>query len=130
MMERRLLAILLLMTMPMPMLACNLPFLGGITEHEVATFAAGTLAAVNATPAAEPRTPAPGPTLEGATATPAPETATAVPPPPRQAPPAAPISPPFVSDVIIPDNSPVEAGAGFVKTRRLRSTGTCTWTTL
>jgi hypothetical protein len=128
MMKRRLLAILLLMTMPM--LACNLPFLGGVTEQEVATFAAGTVAAVNATRAAEPTTPAPGPTLEAATATPAPETATPVPPTPTTGPAGCTDIATFVSDVTIPDNSPIEAGAGFVKTWRLRNTGMCTWTSL
>lgn len=128
MMKRRSQAILLLMTMPM--LACNLPFLGGITEQEVATFAAGTVAAVYATRAAEPTSPAPGPTLEAATATPALETATPVPPTPTTGPAGCTDIATFVSDVTIPDNSPIEAGAGFVKTWRLRNTGTCTWTTL
>ena len=34
----------------------------------------------------------------------------------------------FVSDVTIPDNSYILAGNSFVKTWRLRNTGTCTWT--
>jgi len=33
----------------------------------------------------------------------------------------------FVSDVTIPDNSNVTAGAAFVKTWRVRNTGTCIW---
>jgi hypothetical protein len=35
----------------------------------------------------------------------------------------------FVSDVTIPDNTSVDAGAGFVKTWRLKNTSTCTWDT-
>lgn len=33
----------------------------------------------------------------------------------------------FVSDVTIPDNSNIAAGAAFVKTWRVRNTGTCIW---
>jgi len=33
----------------------------------------------------------------------------------------------FVADVTIPDGSPVQTGVPFVKTWRLRNTGTCTW---
>lgn len=33
----------------------------------------------------------------------------------------------FVSDVTIPDNSPVGAGTTFTKTWQVRNTGTCTW---
>lgn len=33
----------------------------------------------------------------------------------------------FVSDVTIPDNSPIEAGAAFTKTWRVQNTGTCVW---
>jgi len=35
----------------------------------------------------------------------------------------------FVSDVTIPDNTYLSPGRTFVKTWRLRNTGTCTWTT-
>jgi uncharacterized protein YkwD len=33
----------------------------------------------------------------------------------------------FVSDLTIPDNSPIEAGAAFTKTWRVQNTGTCIW---
>jgi uncharacterized protein YkwD len=33
----------------------------------------------------------------------------------------------FVADVTIPDNSNVNAGSAFVKTWRIRNTGTCSW---
>jgi hypothetical protein len=33
----------------------------------------------------------------------------------------------FVSDVTIPDNTPVNAGKAFTKTWRVRNDGTCTW---
>src|SRR3972149_9784505 len=61
-MKRGSAAIVLLMVLPL--LACNSPFLGGITEEQVATFAAGTVAAINATRVAEPTTPAPSLTSE------------------------------------------------------------------
>ena len=35
----------------------------------------------------------------------------------------------FVADVTIPDNTPLAAGATFVKTWRLKNTGVCQWTT-
>lgn len=35
----------------------------------------------------------------------------------------------FVSDVTIPDKTNVAAGSSFIKTWRLRNSGTCTWTT-
>ena len=125
-MKRRSPAIVLLMVLPL--LACNLPLLGGITEQQVATFAAGTVAAVNATRAAEPTTPAPTITTELPTATPIPETATPIPPTPTTGSAGCTDIATFVSDITIPDNSPIEAGAAFVKTWRLRNTGTCTWT--
>jgi len=125
-MKRSSAAIVLLMVLPL--LACNSPLLGGITEEQVATFAAGTVAAVNATRAAEPTTPAPSLTSEPSTATPIPETTTPIPPTPTTGTAGCTDITTFVSDVTYPDNSPVEAGAGFVKTWRLRNTGTCTWT--
>ena len=125
-MKRGSAAIVLLMVLPL--LACNSPFLGGITEEQVATFAAGTVAAINATRVAEPTTPAPSLTSEPPTATPIPETATPIPPTPTTGTAGCTDIATFVSDVTYPDNSPVEAGTGFVKTWRLRNSGTCTWT--
>jgi hypothetical protein len=34
----------------------------------------------------------------------------------------------FVTDVSIPDDTPIDAGDGFTKTWRIRNEGTCTWT--
>ena len=34
----------------------------------------------------------------------------------------------FVTDVTIPDNTPIPAGSIFIKTWRLKNIGTCTWT--
>ena len=33
----------------------------------------------------------------------------------------------FVTDVTIPDNTPVDAGKGFIKTWRMRNTSSCAW---
>ena len=125
-MRLRPLAIVLLMALPL--LACNLPLLGGITEEQVATFAAGTVAAVNATRAAEPTTPAPPAPTAIPTVTAIPETATPIPPTPTIGSAGCTDIATFVSDVTYPDNTLVAAGTGFVKTWRLRNTGTCTWT--
>ncbi len=88
-------------------------------------------------PGTTPSTPVPSPTQPDATATPLPPDPTAPPSPS----PTAPASPQptagprctdrasFVSDVTIPDNTVVTPGQSFVKTWRLRNTGTCTWTT-
>lgn len=111
-----------------PLLACNLPGLGGVTEQQVATFAAGTVAAIELTRAAQPTTAAPSVTAEPPTATPVPGTATPVPPTPTTGAAGCTDLAAFVADVTIPDNSPIEAGAAFVKTWRLRNAGTCTWT--
>ena len=46
---------------------------------------------------------------------------------PAQAPSNCTDSASFVADVTIPDNSNVNAGAAFVKTWRIRNTGTCSW---
>jgi hypothetical protein len=35
----------------------------------------------------------------------------------------------FIADVTVPDNSPISAGATFVKTWRLKNTGVCQWNT-
>jgi hypothetical protein len=66
-----------------------------------------------ATPPAPTNTPLP-------TNTPVPPTATPIPIPCDRA--------QFVSDVSIPDNTEIGAGTTFVKTWRLKNTGSCTWT--
>lgn len=57
--------------------------------------------------------------LPAATNTPVPPTATSIPIPCDRG--------SFVSDVTYPDDTEVAAGATFVKTWRLRNTGSCTW---
>jgi hypothetical protein len=69
----------------------------------------------------------PGPTMTG-TATPLP---TATPPGPTAAPTVADCNEKanMLADVTIPDDTVVAAGQSFLKTWRLRNTGTCQWTT-
>lgn len=96
--------------------------------------ACGALGA-QASPTPPPATPTA--TRRAATATP---TATEIliteePPTPAATPTEAPPDNPadctnsaaFVEDVTIPDESNISAGEGFVKTWRVRNTGTCTW---
>jgi hypothetical protein len=66
-----------------------------------------------ATPLAPTNTPLP-------TFTPVPPTATPIPIPCDRA--------QFISDVTIPDNTEIGAGTTFVKTWRLKNSGSCTWT--
>ena len=71
-------------------------------------------------PAPGPATPQPSPTPPQPTSTPAPT-------------PSAPTAEcydqsAFVQDVSIPDNTLMKPGQSFVKTWRLRNSGTCTWT--
>jgi hypothetical protein len=71
--------------------------------------------------------PSPEPTSEVAAS---PEPPTVEPTRPTIASPAAPCKDDseFVKDVTIPDNTKVAPGEAFVKTWRLRNSGTCTWT--
>ncbi len=80
-----------------------------------------------------PPTQPPAPTLAQPTLPPPP---TAVPPtavPPTPVPPTATVIPcdraGFVSDVTVPDGTMFAPGASFVKTWRLKNTGSCSWTT-
>jgi hypothetical protein len=66
-----------------------------------------------ATPLAPTNTPLP-------TFTPVPPTATPIPIPCDRA--------QFISDVTVPDNTEIGAGTTFVKTWRLKNSGSCTWT--
>jgi hypothetical protein len=88
-----------------------------LTQAPPATQAAGlptaTLGVVVPT-----NTLAPSPTLQP-TNTQVPPTATQIPVPCDRA--------SFVSDVSYPDNAEVAQGASFVKTWRIKNTGTCTW---
>ncbi len=65
-------------------------------------------------------TPQPTPTAWIPTNTPIPPTATAIPIPCHQA--------SFIEDVTIKDNTSLTAGDPFVKTWRIKNTGTCSWT--
>jgi hypothetical protein len=102
------------------------------------------LAILLAACSAEPVHPTPAPTetlppLSGvrvstlpppATDTPLPATRTPVPPtagPTAGATPGCVMSAAFVADVTIPDNSSVAPGAQFVKTWRVKNSGTCDW---
>jgi hypothetical protein len=107
------------------MLACNVS--SSLTEEQVATFSAETIEAINAAgalPSVEIPTEAPVVPSD----TPVPGTATPVPPTPTAGTAGCTDLAGFVSDVTIPDDSPIDAGDGFVKTWRLRNNGTCTWT--
>jgi hypothetical protein len=75
-------------------------------------------------------TPGTGGSIVYITATPQPATATSV--PPTQAPTSTTVPIPcnqagWVTDVTIPDGTEVVAGSSFVKTWRVRNTGSCTW---
>lgn len=104
---------------------CNLPFLKQDTAS-VQTAAALTVQAQVGPAAADTATftPVPFPTIPAATIPP-----TAI----NTLPPAAtPTSncdgASFISDVTIPDNTVVAAGASFSKTWRLKNIGNCSWT--
>jgi hypothetical protein len=67
-----------------------------------------------------------GPTaVPGATAVPGP-VATAVPPVTTEA--GCGLNASYVADVTVPDNTEVSPGSSFVKTWRIRNSGTCDWT--
>jgi hypothetical protein len=117
-----------LMLLIVPLMACNLPLLGGMNADQVATFAAGTVEAVNATRLAQVTSEPPTTTPEPPTATPVPGTDTPVPPSPTPGVAGCTDLAGFVADVTIPDGSVIGSGAAFVKTWRLRNNGTCTWT--
>jgi uncharacterized protein YkwD len=110
-----------------------------LVETQVAAALTNTAAASSPTPQATliPPSPLPptftsapdSPTLDlPPTETPVPPTATATPetPIPTNAPNCT-NQASFVEDVTIPDNSSVGAGQAFIKTWRIRNTGTCVW---
>lgn len=88
---------------------------------ETATAVPPTATATAVPPTATATTP-PTATQVPPTATPAPPTATPTPTTPCN-------SIEFVADVTVPDGTLMAPGSTFVKTWRLRNTGTCTWTT-
>jgi len=123
----RRLAVLPMLGLAMLLAACNFP-LSQNPQDVYGTAAAQTVSAqLTQAFAASPTLP-----VLPATATPVPPT---LPPPPTATPLPPPTATPgcsddsvFVSDVTIPDNTNMAAGASFTKTWRLRNTGTCTWT--
>jgi peptidoglycan hydrolase-like protein with peptidoglycan-binding domain len=94
-------------------LACNLPGPATPEPGNLLTQVPLTLTAVALTPSAIPSTPTATATLPGPTATTVSQAC-------NQA--------SFVSDVSYPDDTQVALNTPFVKTWRLRNTGTCTWT--
>ena len=128
--------------------SCNLPFSGGqeptTSEMDLVNTAAAetvialstrlaagetetpnviVITATNA-PATQTSTPAPTATQAAATATYVPITAVPVTSVPVLCDRAD-----FIADVTIPDNTVITPGASFVKTWRLRNSGSCTWST-
>jgi len=106
---------------------CNLPA-GQPTQDFLATFAAQTVAAQLTQIAFTT------PVIPTASDTPVPLPPTDTPPPPTPVPsstftPGCTDTLVFVSDISIPDNTFLPAGASFAKIWRLRNGGTCTWTT-
>jgi hypothetical protein len=116
--------LLLAATLGILLTGCNLPRRGQAltpTGNFASTYAAQTVSALTTQfaqlPSATPPNGTP-PTAPAAT-TPAPGI-TAAPPCDRAE---------FVSDVTVPDGSDFKPGEAFVKTWRLKNTGSCTWTT-
>jgi hypothetical protein len=111
--------------------ACNLPS----SEPTPDAFATGIALTVAAqlTSAAVPVATTPAPPTPTAT----PEPPTATPPTPTTPTATLPPSPTpgcldkasFITDVTIPDDTNLAAGASFTKTWRLKNIGTCTWDT-
>ncbi|TFH33181.1 MAG: hypothetical protein E4G99_11795, partial [Anaerolineales bacterium] len=133
--SRRLHIILALIVLAVSGLACGLPrsTQSGVDAAVTATMAAieteramiadggGAVATVELPPTLSP--PTDTPFVEPATATP---TATIT---PTVTPTEIPCDrATFVSDVTVPDGSDYAPGDTFVKTWRLRNTGSCTWT--
>jgi hypothetical protein len=133
-------SILVITVLALSLSACALPFGGtstpggSLSQAEIDATVSARLtqiafeqmlaqmtqqAQATATPMAT-NTPQPTPTAWIPTNTPIPPTATAVPIPCHQA--------SFIEDVTIKDNTSLTAGDPFVKTWRLKNTGTCSWT--
>lgn len=111
-------------------MACNLPSGGERTPTPNAFTEVAQTVEANLTQAAQTAqatdtpqvvTLPPTVTLDAPTKTPVPPTATNVPIPCDRA--------QFVTDVTVPDGKEFAPGKEFVKTWRLKNTGSCTWTT-
>jgi hypothetical protein len=102
-------------------LACQTPAGGG---EPFATSAVLTIAARTTELLAPTSTLPVPPTLDLSTATPAPSD---TPVPAQSGTPSCTDRASFVADVTIPDDTNLPAGSDFIKTWRLKNTGTCTW---
>ena len=141
-MRPRIIAILLFLFIGLT--ACNLPSANNPATQppatNIETIAAQTIAAQQTILAGTSQptiTPAPVTVLPIATTLPPAPTDTAAPGAPTSTPipiathtPATPCNrAAFVADVTVPDDSQFRPGDTFVKTWRLKNTGTCTWNT-
>jgi hypothetical protein len=133
--------IIVLLSLALLLSACNMPTAPTSTSGPVSsTLAAQTLQAMMTQVAGKPTTAAQAtatPNNPGPTKAPEKATATKTPEPEKPAAPTITSTPKptpcdaaaFVSDVTIPDGSTFTSGTQFVKTWRLKNTGTCTWST-
>jgi hypothetical protein len=126
----------LFLSLALVLSACNLPNAQAtptIDPQAVFTQAAETVvaqltkSAVEQPPTQPPATLVPPTVAPAATATVAPQPAQATVTPAPAAPVAQCDSALFVTDVTVPDGTPYGGGATFIKTWRLKNTGTCTW---
>ena len=120
----------LVLLLAMMAMACNLPSRGEITPTPNALTEVAQTVEANLTQAIQTEqatdtpqvvTVPPTVTLEAPTKTPVPPTATNISVPCDRA--------QFVADVTVPDGTEFVPGKEFVKTWRLKNTGSCTWTT-
>ena len=134
-------SLLVITVLALALTACSLPFVGGnptpggsqpqtnieatvsarLTQIAFDTLVAQMTQQAMVTPTPLPtNTPWPTPTQAVPTATAIPPTPTAIPVPCHQA--------SFIDDVTIKDKSSMTAGDPFIKTWRIKNTGTCSWT--
>ena len=104
---------------------CLLVRMGSVVLLLLVALACGPVVTVVVTPTPPPAVPSPTPE----TAAPAPTTA-----PPTEAPPPEPttavgctLGARWVADVTVPDNTVIAPGTPFIKTWRVRNSGTCAW---
>ncbi len=134
-------SLLVITVLALALTACSLPFVGGnptpggsqpqtnveatvsarLTQIAFDTLVAQMTQQAMVTPTPLPtNTPWPTPTQAVPTATAIPPTPTAIPVPCHQA--------SFIDDVTIKDKTSMTAGDPFIKTWRIKNTGTCSWT--
>lgn len=126
---KRLPILTVLLVLSFLLAACNFPS-GEPTADVLATSAAETVAALLTQPA---QVTLPPPVATDTpmppTDTPLPPTDTPVGPSPTAGSAGCTDKATFVTDVTIPDDTNIPPGNGFVKTWRLKNSGTCTWNT-